>query len=80
MDKIEIKINRIVGCSEGFEIFTDKGKVSITFKEMSQYHSKVLPSGDTLQITLKDDDLAELAIGKMVLNVPEYFLTEKGLI
>lgn len=80
MDKIEIKINRIVGCSDGFEIYTEKGKVIISFKEMSQYHGQVLPSGDNLQITLRDDDLAELAIGKMVLNVPEYFLTEKGLI
>lgn len=80
MDKIEIKISRIVGCVDGYEIYTEKGKVVITFKEMAQYHGNPLPDGDSIQITLKDDDLAELAIGKMVLNVPEVFLLEKGLI
>lgn len=47
---------------------------------MAQYHGDVLPKGDNIQITLKDDNRAELAIGRMVLVVPEAFLLEKGLI
>ena len=47
---------------------------------MAQYHGNVLPKGDNIQITLKDDNRAELAIGRMVLVVPEAFLLEKGLI
>ena len=58
MDKIEIKVDRMVGCTDGYELYTEKGKT----------------------ITLKDDNRAELAIGRMVLVVPEAFLLEKGLI
>ena len=80
MDKIEIKVDRMVGCTDGYELYTEKGKTTITFKEMAQYHGDVLPKGDNIQITLKDDNRAELAIGRMVLVVPEAFLLEKGLI
>lgn len=80
MDKIEIKVDRMVGCTDGYELYTEKGKTTITFKEMAQYHGDVLPKGDNIQITLKDDNRAELDIGRMVLVVPEAFLLEKGLI
>ena len=71
---------RIERGEDGYELYTEKGKTTITFKEMAQYHGNVLPKGDNIQITLKDDNRAELAIGRMVLVVPEAFLLEKGLI
>ena len=80
MDKIEIKVDRMVGCTDGYEHYTEKRKTTITFKEMAQYHGDVLPKGGNIQITLKDDNRAELVIGRMVLVVPEAFLLEKGLI
>ncbi len=47
---------------------------------MAQYAGTPLPEGKNIQIALKDEGYAELAIGRMVLNVPEYLLQEKGLI
>lgn len=34
MDKIEIKVDRMVGCTDGYELYTEKGKTTITFKRI----------------------------------------------
>ncbi|MCX4349652.1 MAG: hypothetical protein OSJ76_07720 [Alphaproteobacteria bacterium] len=80
MDKLEIKINRTIGTPDGYVFETEKGKFKLSFKEMAQYAGTPLPEGKNIQIALKDEGYAELAIGRMVLNVPEYLLQEKGLI
>lgn len=80
MDKLEIKINRIVGTPEGYVFETEKGKFKLSFKEMAQYADTPLIDGKNIQIALNDDGDAKLSIGNMALTVPEYFLLEKGLI
>lgn len=50
MDKIEIKVDRMVGCTDGYELYTEKGKTTITFKEMAQYHGDVLPKGTIFRL------------------------------
>lgn len=79
--KKSVKIKKITGTREGMEIETEAGKFSLFFKEMAKFVGVPLPDGDNIQVETSDDGgLAKLAVGQMVLNVPEYFLKEKGLI
>ena len=76
----KIKLSRIIGGREGFEITAESGKFQLTFAEMAKYVGQPLADGNQISIKTKDEGFAELAIEKMVLNVPEYFLLEKGLL
>lgn len=79
--KKSLKIQKITTFREGMEIVTEAGKFSLSFKEISQFVGEPLSEGNTVLIETSDEDgPAKLAIGQMVLNVPEYFLLEKNLI
>ena len=79
--KKSVKIKKITGTREGMEFETEEGKFTLFFKEMAQFVGVPMPDGDTIVIETSDDGgPAKLAVGRMVLNVPEYFLKEKGLI
>ena len=79
--KKSIKIKKITGTREGMEIETEAGKFTLFFKEVAQFVGEPMPEGDTIVVETSDDrGAAKLAVGRMVLNVPEYFLKEKGLI
>lgn len=74
-----LKISRIIGSRDGYDILTESGKFQLTFGEMAKYAGQPRSAGSDIQVKTTDGD-AELAIGKMVLTVPDYFLLEKGLV
>lgn len=79
--KKSIKIQKITGTREGMEFETEEGKFTLFFKEMAKFVGAPMPDGDAVLVETSDDrSSAKLAVGRMVLNVPEYFLKEKGLI
>ena len=79
--KKSFKIKKITGTRDGMEIETEQGKFTLLFKEMAKFVGVPMPDGDAVLVETSDDcGSAKLAVGRMVLNVPEYFLKEKGLI
>ena len=80
MDKIEIKVDRMVGCTDGYELYTEKGKTTITFKEMAQYHGDVLPKGDNIQITQNGfGGSGSFSAGKGTYLTSSYFANKRPL-
>ena len=79
--KKSVNIKKFAGTREDLEFETEEGMFTLFFKEMAQFVGVPMPDGDTIVVETSDDrSSAKLAVGRMVLNVPVYFLKEKGLI